>query len=56
MTTKEAEFTRDELQDICIRAENQANTVRNQLWQRAFRELADAADKLDAMEARSEDK
>ncbi len=49
-------FTRDELQDICLRAENEANTVKNPHWQRAYRDLADAADALDAMEARTEDK
>ncbi len=42
-------FTREELQDICLRAENEANSINELHWQRAYRDLADAADKLDAM-------
>lgn len=48
--------TREQLQDIRDKAEDAANTVKNIHWQRAYRDLADAADKLDAMEARTEGK
>ena len=51
-----SEFTRDELESIIEQAENEANTVKNVHWQRAYRDLADAANCLDAMEARTEDK
>ncbi len=49
-------FTREELQDICLRAENEAHGAKNVHWQRAYQDLADAANALDAMEARTEDK
>ncbi len=49
-------FTRDELQDICLRAQEHANVVKNTNWIDAYGDLAAAADRLDAMEARTEDK
>jgi len=48
-------FEREELQGIRDRAENIAGTVANYGWKRAYIELADAADRLDAMEARTEE-
>ncbi len=49
------EFTREELQGIRDKAVENADSVPNNFWQRAYKQLADAADKLDAMEARTED-
>ncbi len=49
------EFTREELQNIRDKAVENASQVPNSSWQRAFKQLADAADRLDAMEARTED-
>lgn len=46
-------FTREELIEIRERAESLAREKINPLWQRAYLALADAADKLDAMEART---
>lgn len=50
------EFTREELRSIRKKAVDNAEAVPNNHWQRAYRQLADAADRLDAMEARTEDK
>jgi len=50
------EFTREELQEIRDRAVNCAINVPENQWTRTHRQLADAADRLDAMEARAEDK
>ena len=49
-------FEREELQDLRARAVELAESVPNNHWQRAYRQLADALDRLDAMEARTEDK
>jgi len=49
------EFTREELQNLCKKAEENAKAVPNNHWIRAYRQLADAADRLDAMEARTEE-
>ncbi len=49
------EFEREELQDIRAKAEENAEAVANNHWKRAYKQLADAADRLDAMEARSEE-
>ena len=49
-------FTREELRDIRNEAVKCSEAVQNNHWQRAYRQLADAADRLDAMEARTEDK
>ena len=51
-----SEFTREELQDIRNKAVESAEAVANNHWQRAYKQLADAADRLDAMEARTEDR
>lgn len=49
-----ANFTREELADIRWRAEQMATVSHmNPGWIRAFNRLADAADQLDAMLARS---
>lgn len=50
------EFTRDELQNIRKKAVDNAKAVPNNSWQRAYKQLADAADRLDAMEARTEER
>ena len=50
------QFTREELQDIRERAVENAEAVKNNHWKRAYKQLADAADRLDAMEARTEDR
>jgi len=50
-----ASFTREELQDIRDRASQCAPCIPNALWQEAYRDLARAADRLDAMEARTLD-
>ena len=49
-------FTREELREIRNRAVKCAETVANNYWKRAYKQLADATDRLDAMEARTEDK
>lgn len=47
-------FTRDELQEIAKRALEMSNTSHmNSAWERAYIALADAADRLDAMMART---
>ena len=50
------EFTREELQNIRDEAVKCAEFVADNHWRRAYKQLADAADRLDAMEARTEDK
>ena len=50
------DFTREELQMICLRATEKAKAVKNINWINAYGDLAAAADCLDAMEARTEDK
>jgi hypothetical protein len=50
------DFEREELQDIRDKAVISAEGVPNNHWQRAYKQLADAADKLDAMMARCEDR
>lgn len=49
------DFTREELQEIEQRATAMASNVKNQFWIRAYLNLTDACDRLDAMIARSED-
>ncbi len=51
-----ANFTREELIEIRGKAEKLAETIPNQTWKRAHLALADAADHLDAMEARTIEK
>lgn len=46
-------FTREELQDIRDKAHDCADDVKCICWKRAYLALADAADRLDAMEART---
>ncbi len=48
-----ADFSRDELHKIQERAAGLARGAGNPAWQRAYLALADAADRLDAMVARS---
>ena len=50
------DFGREELQEIRDRAICITKTVGNNHWKRALKQLADAADRLDAMIARTEDK
>ena len=50
-----SDFEREELQAIRDKAVENAEHVANNHWRRAYKQLADAADKLDAMEARTED-
>ena len=50
------EFTQEELQEIRQRAEVWAERVTMPSWKRAYLRLADAADTLDAMEARTIDR
>ena len=50
------DFEREELQDMRDRAVGRAETVTNNHWKRAYKQLADAADRLDAMEARTEER
>lgn len=50
------DFTREELQEIRAKAVNNAEAVANNHWKRAYKQLADATDRLDAMMARTEDK
>jgi len=45
-------FPREVLQGIRDDATIMADVVKNDHWKRAYRELADATDRLDAMEAR----
>ena len=51
---KMKEFTREELQNIREKAVDNAESVANNHWKRAYKQLADAVDRLDAMEARTE--
>lgn len=53
-TKADAPFTRDELQLIRDRAQHLYDVTVNTFWQQAYGSLADAADYLDAMMARSE--
>ena len=50
------EFTREELQEICSRADERSDEVKNEFWKEAYFKLAIAANTLDAMEARTEEK
>lgn len=50
------EFEREELQGIRDKAVENAEHVADNHWKRAYKQLADAADRLDAMEARTEEK
>jgi len=50
------DFTREELQDLSERAVKMQRQVKNSFWKRAYLRLADAANALDAMEARTVDK
>jgi len=49
-------LNREELQDIRDAATWMALSVTNNHWRRAYKQLADAAGRLDAMEARTEKK
>ena len=49
-------FSREILQGIRDDAEKMVEHTVNNHWRRAYKQLADAADRLDAMEARTEDK
>lgn len=49
------DFTREEYQEISERAVKMQRKVKNAYWKRAYLRLADAADTLDAMEARTEE-
>lgn len=49
------EFTREELQDIREKAVKVADAYPSKTWKRALLRLADAADCLDAMDARTKD-
>lgn len=49
-------FTREVFQGIRDDAVEMVESVPNNHWQRAYKQLADAADRLDAMEARTEEK
>jgi hypothetical protein len=51
--TPQLQFTRQFLQDIRNEASNVAVQTLNPQWRRAWEALADAADRLDAMQARS---
>jgi len=50
------DFEREELQEIRDRAIRITKTVGNDHWRQALKQLAGAADRLDAMIARTEDK
>lgn len=50
------DFTREELQGIEQRAAGMANKDINPFWRRAYLNLADACDRIDAMTARTEDR
>ena len=47
---------REQLQDIRQGAIDMAESVADNLWKMAYTDLARAVDRLDAMEARTEDK
>ena len=47
-------FTREHLQEIRRAAEYMSKAVGVAVWARAYEALADAADRLDAMNARTE--
>ena len=49
------EFSREELWDIRGRAASEAEGAESEYWQRAYEALADAADRVDALIARSMD-
>jgi len=49
-------FTREELQAIKNKAMNERDTISNKYWKRALVALADAADRVDAMIARTEER
>jgi len=49
-------FSREVLQGIRDDAQEMVGRIENNHWRRAYEQLADAADRLDAMEARTEDK
>jgi hypothetical protein len=48
------EFTREELQNIRDRAEDSAQVFPSIYWKRAYENLADSANNLDAIMARTE--
>ena len=50
------DFEREELQEIRDRAVRITETVGNDHWKQALKQLAGAADRLDAMESRLEAK
>jgi hypothetical protein len=52
----EKSLTREMLQGIRDDALELGNNIPNENWQRAYKQLADAADRLDAMEARTIDR
>lgn len=47
-------FSREELQEIVKKANNQGGMVNDIRWKRAFRRLAEASDCVDAMMGRAE--
>lgn len=49
------DFDRKELQELRQRAEEHAESIPNNHWKRAYEQLTDALDRLDAMEARTEE-
>lgn len=49
-------FERRELQELVVRAEEMRDIVNNPHWKSAYQDLVDALDRLDAMNARSEEK
>ncbi len=51
---RQVEFTRELLQGIRNEASNVAKETLNPQWRRAWEGLADAADRVDAMMARSQ--
>ena len=48
-------FSREKLQELRKEAKNSATYVANDVWKRAYLQLMDAADRLDAMMARTEE-
>lgn len=50
------EFTRTELQELRDKAIADSDTAADNRWRQAYIQLAEAADRLDAMEARTEDR
>jgi len=56
MTKENNDFTREELQDLRDKAVMNAERVASNHWRQAYKLLAGAADRLDAMEARTEDR